>query len=88
MEVNSKTKDLEVIKSTENSWNGNKVASFQGQYLFFIMSDCKLRWKKLTPGIKNIQSLPHWFPEQNHLVFKFRFDFFPLLVAIQRDIAQ
>lgn len=30
MEVNSKPKDLEVIKSTENSWDGNKAASFRG----------------------------------------------------------
>lgn len=36
MEVNSKTKDLELIKSTKNSWDVNKAASFQGQYLFLL----------------------------------------------------
>lgn len=56
MEVNSKTKDLEVIKSTENSWDGNKAASFQGQFLFFYCVWLQIKVNKINPRHKRIFS--------------------------------
>lgn len=53
MEVNWKTKDLEVIKSTENSWNGSKVASFQGQYFFYCVW-LQIKVKKINSRHKSI----------------------------------